>query len=442
MQRYAIRHTPQNHDTTQWKIPIKRATIYIRVVKQRIAISNCKCYSRAMSQAHIPQVVLFYDISHNITRQTINGVLRYANTNAPWFLTLSDISATPILPKGCSGIVVCEPTAGQLKQLMKFKLPLVVIDYSRYKGEAQRHIEKLPHVKSEAWTFGVRAAEYYLSQAPRTFAYIGAIGSPDWSRERGEAFAARIQMDGHESYMYHPEKNESPTSRKLVKWLKKLPKPLSIFAANDERAQQVLQICQLAGIVVPHEAKLLGVDNDKWFCESSHPRLSSIPFNSEECGFEAALILDKLMQDTTPENLSTSLLKKIIPPGEVIERESTEDRTVNDPVVDKALSFIHFKRGLNIRATDVSKATGFALNRLEKHFRKTLGVSLISEISKVRMKTVLQLVRETNTPVIKIAQLCGFTNASTLCRLIKKETGQAIRDLRQKTTHDETRHQS
>ncbi len=385
-----------------------------------------------MSQAVIPQIVLFYDISHNITRQTINGVLRYANTKASWFLTLSDISTTPILPKDCCGILVCEPTAEQLKQLIKFKLPLVVIDYSRFKEEAQKLVEKLPHVKSEAWTFGIRAAEYYMSQAPRTFVYVGAVGSPGWSKERGEAFSTRIREIGHETHIYHPEKKEQPISRKFIKWLKNLPKPLSIFAANDERAQQVLQACQLTGIIVPHEAKILGVDNDKWFCESAHPHLSSIPFGSEESGFEAALMLDKLMQfRAKPEN-PAPIFKKLIPPGAVIERESTEDRIVNDPVVDKALSFIYFKRGMNIRATDVSKATGFALNRLEKHFRKALGSSLVSEIGKVRMKTVLQLVRETNTPVIKIAQLCGFTNASTLCRLVKKETGQAIRTLRQK----------
>ncbi len=46
------------------------------------------------------------------------------------------------------------------------------------------------------------------------------------------------------------------------------------------------------------------------------------------------------------------------------------------------------------------------------------------------MKTILELIRSTDTPFAEIAQRCGFTNPSTLCRLVKKETGKTISDIR------------
>ncbi len=217
---------------------------------------------------------------------------------------------------------------------------------------------------------------------------------------------------------------------RLQKWLEKLPKPLSIFAANDERASQVLDACLLAGITVPYEAMILGVDNDEWLCESAHPRLSSIPFSSEESGFEAAEMLDGLMRHRNNPELELPQTVKSMPPLAVVERESTDDRIVTDPIVGKALAFIYFNKGLNIRASDVSAKIGLTNNYIETRFRQTLGTSITDEISKARMKTVLQLVRETEISFLEIARRCGFTNASTLCRLIKKETSRTMSDIR------------
>ncbi len=378
----------------------------------------------------IPQVVLFYDATFNITRQTINGVVRYANTHGPWFLTLGEASASAVLPPDCRGILACEPPPGLLKRLMKLKLPLVVIDCSRFEDELNDLLETLPHVKNRTEAFGVKAAEYFLAQSPRTFAYVGMADTPGWSKTCGDAFAARVREAGGDVRIYRPKERKSDDFDDLTVWLKTLPKPLSIFAANDERAQQVLRACRHAGIVVPHEAKILGVDNDKWFCEAVHPHLSSIPFRSEESGFEAARMLDMLMLQRTDPTVALPPLRKLMPPQDVVERESTEDWIFNDPVIDKALAFIHFKKGLNILATDVAAATGLALNRIEKHCRRKMGTSLKAEIDRARMKTILQLVRETNTPIAKIARLCGLTNASTLCRLVKKETGKTTGTLR------------
>ncbi len=120
----------------------------------------------------------------------------------------------------------------------------------------------------------------------------------------------------------------------------------------------------------------------------------------------------------------------ILPPGKIVERESTDDRTVDDPFVGRALSFIHLNKGLDIRVTDVAKAVGLSPGRIEIRFQQALGTSITGEIGRARLKTLLHLVRETKTPFLDIARRCGFTNASTPCRLVKKATGQSMTALR------------
>ncbi len=380
-----------------------------------------------------PHVVLFYDATLVVQRRAVSGVLRYANAFGPWFVTLNETHARPSVPKDCRGILACAPRARTLEKLVRLKLPLVLVNLALLSDDALRQAETLPHVKSDSRAFGVQAADFFLARAPRTFVYVGTAESPPWDREREEAFVARIRRAGHEPLVF-PRANApaAPTreSVRLRDWLKSLPKPLSVFAANDARARQVLTACQLAGITVPYEAAILGVDNDEWLCDSTRPRLSSIPFGSEVGGFEAARILDGLMRHRDDRDAATPPAVRSMPPGAVVERESTDGRIVDDPIVGRALSFIHLNKGLDIRVADVAKAVGFSPGWTETRFRQTLGTSVIDEIGRARMKAVLRLVRGTETPFLEIARRCGFTNASTLCRLVKKETGRTPGELR------------
>ena len=45
-------------------------------------------------------------------------------------------------------------------------------------------------------------------------------------------------------------------------WLQALPKPIGIIAVTDARARQSLQAGIMAGITVPEEVAIVGIDND------------------------------------------------------------------------------------------------------------------------------------------------------------------------------------
>ncbi len=399
-----------------------------------------------------PHVVLFYDATLVVQRRAVSGVLRYANTFGPWHVTLNEIHTDTSIPKDCSGILACAPQAPLLKKIIRQNLPLVLINLALLTDDALRKAQALPHIKSDSKAFGRQAADFFLARTPRTFVYVGRSESPPWDLEREAAFANYIRQAGYKAHLYpRPSASDDATREavRLQEWLKTLPKPLAIFAANDARAREVLTACQLAGITVPYEAQILGVDNDEWLCESTRPRLSSIPFSSEEGGYEAARMLDTLMPRNaevqyhsgkqqklrSTQKTKKNPLIKTIPPQTIVERESTDERIVDDSIVSHALSFIHLNKGLSIRVTDVAKEVKVTSGWLETRFRETLGTSVIEEISRIRLQTILHLICDTNTPPLEIARRCGFTNTSTLCRLIKKETGQTISAFRSKSFH-------
>ncbi len=380
-----------------------------------------------------PHVVLFYNATAVVQRRAVSGVLRYANTFGPWHVTLNETHARPSIPKDCRGVLACAPDTDTLARLRRLRLPLVLINLAQFSGEPLQKAQSLPHTQSDPRAFGKEAATFFLSRTARTFVYVGLPESPPWDLEREASFVACLRHAGHEAYVYPRGGKALRRTQEAVhlqQWLSTLPKPLAIFAANDERARQVLTACQIAGISIPFEATLLGVDNDEWLCESTRPRLSSISFNSEESGFEAARILDALMRHRADPSVALPPLVKLIPPSKIIERETTGERIIADPIVARALSFIQLNKGLDIRVTDVAREVGLPAGRTETHFREALNSSVIDEIVRMRMKTVLYLIRETETPFQEIARHCGFTNASSLCRLVKSETGQSPGELR------------
>ena len=70
-----------------------------------------------------------------------------------------------------------------------------------------------------------------------------------------------------------------------ARWLQSLPKPLGLMAANDERARQCAEACKVAGISVPSEVGIVGVDNDDVICGLSNPQLSSVAIISSAWRF-------------------------------------------------------------------------------------------------------------------------------------------------------------
>jgi len=190
---------------------------------------------------------------------------------------------------------------------------------------------------------------------------------------------------------------------------------VSPFAANDYRARQVLNACLIAGISVPHEVAVLGVNDDELICETTIPKLSSIAVDAERAGYEAARMLDEQLRgEKTQQQIFT------YGPLGVVSRESTETLHVKDHLVIQAMDFIRINRGLIIRVSDVAEYVGVTIRWLEMRFREHLGRSIHDVIHDVRMETVCAMLEETDLSLNSISEKCGFAYTNHLCALFKK----------------------
>ena len=68
------------------------------------------------------------------------------------------------------------------------------------------------------------------------------------------------------------------------------------MAGNDIRGIQMLDACRRAGVAVPEEVAVVGVDNEELVCVLAYPPLSSVIPDAYRVGYEAAAMLDQMMK--------------------------------------------------------------------------------------------------------------------------------------------------
>jgi LacI family transcriptional regulator len=254
-----------------------------------------------------------------------------------------------------------------------------------------------------------------------------------WSRDRGESFAKRIAKAGYETYFYQygqlrlrgkPSREDNQVL--LAEWLKSLPKPLAIMACNDDRGQHVLEVCKRDGFKVPEDIAVLGVDNDPMICEIIDPPLSSIAMNVESAGYEAAKLLDRMIQ----HKKKTKGRQILVSPTHIVQRQSSDIFAVNDAEVASAIRFIRENAKEKILVNDVVKATHLGRRTLEQRFKKTIHRSIYDEIRLVRVEWISRLLIESDLPICDITSLFHFTDVEHISRYFKKEKGIGLREFR------------
>jgi LacI family transcriptional regulator len=201
----------------------------------------------------------------------------------------------------------------------------------------------------------------------------------------------------------------------MARWLLSLPKPLGLMAANDDRARQVVEACNIGGILVPSEAGIIGVDNDEVVCGLSDPPLSSVAVNFDRAGYEAASALDGLMNGR-----SGVPARIVVHPTHIVVRRSTDVVAVEDQSVAKALRYIRgTSRWERLTVAIVARHAGVSRRLLEKRFRRELGYSVLDDIRRVRTDKMAQLLVETQLPVHEIAQTLGFGDVQHFARYFR-----------------------
>lgn len=386
------------------------------------------------ARAKMPQVAILLESSHGVSRAMLQGILKYVRVYGPWSLNTwvggtSDIQMPDLRLWRGTGIVGRVTRAALARAIADSRLPAVLVNPSDAYLKPSHPLAACSRTRSDSPAIGRLAADFFLGKPFSHFAFVGEVAGISWSLARQEAFASRLAEAGKGCHVYPlpPKRLAGRDSERplLCAWLSGLPKPVAIFAANDHRARQVLDACLVAGVAVPYEAAVLGVNNDELVCETCIPPLSSIAVDAERAGYEAARMLDERMRRTARHQEIFTY-----GPAGVVSRASTDVLHVEDRLVIRALEFIRINGGLTIRVSDVAEHLGVSCRWAEMRFQQTLGSSVHDAIRRARMATVCAMLKETDLPLSAISKKSGFAHPNHLCALFKRQFGTTMSDYR------------
>jgi LacI family transcriptional regulator len=367
--------------------------------------------------SRIPKVLLVIESSRGSGRSLLRGIAHYVRHRGPWSFYWEPGGLEKVWPKlktlELDGIILRD--VDKLKEVLGFGLPAVVI------GHGRDEVACLLNVVTDSERIGHMAAEHLLACGFKKFAYCGCRTSIEenapWSELRRQFFTERIRRAGWscENFPIPPASSRLSWLRErglMARWLHSLPKPLGLMAANDDRARQVVEACKVAGISVPSEVGIIGVDNDEVVCGLSDPPLSSVAVNFDRAGYEAASALDCLMKGTQPVPA-----RIVVYPTHIVVRRSTDVVAVEDNSVAKALRYIRgVSRQEDLTVAVVAQNSGVSRRLLEKRFRRELGCSVLDEIRRIHTDKMAQLLVETHLPVREIAETLGFGDVQHFAR--------------------------
>lgn len=361
-------------------------------------------------------------------RQILQGISRYLKTQAGWSVFLDERELRVPPPDWLSHWrgdgVICRSTTPQWARIFRRRAFPVVDLNDQYLNLG------LPRVCSDMQAIGRLGAQHLRERGFRHLAFCG-FSAETWSTQRREGFIEAAKGSLEPTHVYespwaglrqHPWQEER---NQIVRWLRKLPRPVGVMACNDVRGQHVLDACRHLGAQVPDEIAVVGVDNAETFCELCNPPLSSVVPNAERIGFEAAALLDRLMAGAhPPANL-------LVQPLGVVTRQSSEVFAVEDALVARAVRFIREHACKGIKTSNVLSEVRCSRSVLERRFREHLGRSPQAELRAVQIRRIKALLRETDWTLPRIAEAVGVEHPEYLSVLFKREVGQTPGHFRQ-----------
>jgi LacI family transcriptional regulator len=371
------------------------------------------------------KIILLFDISEEYGKNLLKGITRYSKKHGPWVFCRMPLHYRETLGMDrvlefakeweADGIIAQLYNSSDIRKILDAGIPIIAEDF-------KERFSDIPNITGGYFETGRMGAEYFLNKGFKNFAFYG-FRNIVWSRERADGFEEFVTEHG---YTVHSYEHEETPSRELwhympsalSQWLKSIPKPIAIMACDDERGNHITEACKHAGIQIPEEIAVLGVDNDELTCNLSDPPLSSINLDIEHGGYETARLMDLLIL-----NKQTGRYDIIVKPTHVITRQSTDICATTDKYIAAALKYIHLNIDNNINVKDVLKKIPLSRRALEIRFFEVTGSAVYKYICNLRIQKFTNKLLETDKSIAEIAIESGFSESKNLSRLFKQIKG-------------------
>ena len=373
------------------------------------------------------RILIFTDLEHTARRQVVQGVGRYTRESHRWqpMIPWADLDVWS-LPEGMKvdGVIAFPKTRKNIDFLVGLRCPVVCVGPHFYEA-------KLPRVDWDDEQAGRLAVEHLAGLGLKRIAFAGEDFGLSYVAKRleGARWAAAkcgLAIDALELEPGgHKAGKAADVTRAAVKWLKGIELPFGAVAATDITGFDWLHAIRNAGIGVPEQAAVISIGGDNVLCPFCDPALSSVELPGEQVGYEAARLLDRLLDKQKPAK------QILVPPGRVVARRSSDVVATGDEMVRRALTFIREHACEPIGISDVLAAVPLSRRPLELRFKRDTGRTLQKEIWRVRLERAKEMLIETDLPVAEIAERCGFSEPQRMTEVFGRELGIAPGAFRQ-----------
>ena len=357
-------------------------------------------------------------------RQRLDGVYRYAAKRGmnirvvEYAFTRTDLKELIELWKPDGMICSCGFGIGGFDLRDLGDLPVVYYDAPRCTG---RSIV----VQSDSVQIGQVAAQELMRLPCHQFAYVPYFDDFHWSRERGDAFLEAMKSSRLpcETFDFASDSAAKRISA-LAEYLASLPRPCGVFAANDLVAEEVEFAAERAGLRIPRDIALVGVDNHEQLCINQNVPLTSVQIDWEHGGYLATDKLAGLIEGTCkPGGIFRYQVLR------VVRRMST--RVLPTPSAafsDRMTTFIrdHVNDGVSVEM--VVKTSGYSRRQAEKLFQSGCGKSILTAIHDALYDQACVLLKNRKTSIAYVTDSLGGISRSQLDRIFIARTGMTVHE--------------
>lgn len=374
------------------------------------------------------KIALLVQTSSDWSRQIIQGIADYAFEQGGWdfWIEFRGLQEQLRLPASWDGHgTICRLTDRRIQQsIIKRRLPSVNVSW------LGAHSAETPKVVSDERGCAQLAASFFLEKGFRYFGYIGAdpsLNYPDLIQREFES--AVTQQDGlcfdFPYYDLTREADYQKQQERLKQWLRELPKPVALLVWSSKVGREVATVCVNHHLEIPDQVAILSIEHDPLMSALSPVPLSSINQAPHVVGYEAASLLDQMIQGKSAPKTPT-----LIAPMSIEERASTDTLFADDDLVREAIQFIRQHAHEAIQVSDLTQQLNVSRRILEHRFQKALHRSPASEIRQEKLKRITKLLQETNLTISQIADRCGFQHQEAMIRMFGRLTGMSPREFR------------
>ena len=375
--------------------------------------------------SHLKRIAIAMDMdmpySHH--QSVFVGAMRYAEQHASWECVIDEFPGLRSRTRSerfqhYDGIIArVSPEIN--RRAKRMGIPTVNVWYGS-------PVRSVPTVFTDPVKVGTMAAEHLLD---RGFRRLYAIFPPDYSF-RSDAYAAFESLADEASAEceavhlpagdYDDAKYYIELEKRLEKHLDQIVPPTAYFVCGVSVSRLLIALCQGRGLHVPSDVAVINEYEALEIIDKPTPALTYLDMNHERVGFEAAAMLDRMIdgQDVQPRPF-------LIPPKGVVAQESTDFYAVQDDVVSAALRLISGNLRKPLSVEIIADGIGVSARSLQLRFSAALGRGVAQEVRRLRVASVKRMLHDPDHSIEEIARQSGLGSADTLCKIFRREVGVA-----------------